>query len=352
MPLKMENTAFEYIDFPMAQIAIPYENTEDQGYTDLPITGTHSSGKLRTTVPDLARFLMIHMNQGELEGTQIVEPSSVELMHARTNQMSGFDFPGMSFLGVGYGWTQWGDGWQGHSGATPGYFAQMLMRETDSGSYGVILMMTYGCSITECDFEWFDKYFETIRDLLLEEAEKVHLGLNDTNNTQIDFPPDNPIYASYYQDWWTYKNATYGFSFLVPPDWIVDETASSIPLLRGHLLTLRPQDEDQNNEIRLTFRHNGEDVRLWPTGVGEGEFVEHETLDVAGAPARRMLLVCPTGEIGAIWYQGENLPEIQLGDLEFAFIYRYRDMHCQEGYSLDGKVRQQGEMILASLQVP
>jgi CubicO group peptidase (beta-lactamase class C family) len=172
-PLQMENTSFEASDFPETQIAVPYENTGAQGYSDLPFTGANASGKLRTTAPDLARFLLFHMNQGELDDGHILEPSSVELMHSRIIPMSGFDFPGMDFYGVGFGWTLWGNGLQGHGGATPGYFAQMLMQESESGPYGVILMMTYGCSITECDFEWFDTYFVAVREKLLDHAEEL-----------------------------------------------------------------------------------------------------------------------------------------------------------------------------------
>jgi CubicO group peptidase (beta-lactamase class C family) len=172
-PLKMENTSFEAYDFPEEQIAIPYENMKAQGFTDLPLTGANASGKLRTSVPDLARFLMVHMNQGQLDGVQILEVASVEQMHYRTLPMSGFDFPGMDFYGSGFGWTLWGDGLQGHGGATPGYFAQMLLQESESGPYGAILMMTYGCSRTACDFEWFDQYFIPIRELMLQEAAKI-----------------------------------------------------------------------------------------------------------------------------------------------------------------------------------
>ena len=173
-PLEMDNTSYEFSYFPEDQIAIPYEDMEVQGYSDLPLSGANASGKLRSTVPDLAKFLLFHMNQGELNSTKILEASSVDMMHARTNPMSGFDFPGMDFYGIGLGWTLWGDGLQGHSGATPGYFAQMLMQETETGTYGVILMMTYGCSITECDFEWFDAYFAAIREILLEHAELLN----------------------------------------------------------------------------------------------------------------------------------------------------------------------------------
>ena len=52
-------------------------------------------------------------------------------MHYRTLPMSGFDFPGMDFYGSGFSWSTWGDGLQGHGGATPGYFAQMFLQEAD-----------------------------------------------------------------------------------------------------------------------------------------------------------------------------------------------------------------------------
>jgi hypothetical protein len=38
--------------------------------------------------------------------------------------------------------------------------------------------------------------------------------------------------------------------------------------------------------------------------------------------------------------------------MEFAFIYSYSGVYCQEGYSLTGKVQLVGEMIIASLNVP
>jgi hypothetical protein len=87
--------------------------------------------------------------------------------------MSGFDFPGLDFYGYGYGWTLWGNGLQGHGGATPGYYGQILFNDGENGPYGVVIMMTYGCSITECDFDWFDDYYVVIRKLLLEHAEDL-----------------------------------------------------------------------------------------------------------------------------------------------------------------------------------
>ena len=179
-PLGMENTSYRASDFPKEQLAPPFENTEDQGYSPLPLTGANATGKLRTTVVDLARFLMFHMNAGELDGVRLLEPESIDQMHYRTIPMMGFDFPGLDFTGVGYGWTLWGDGLQGHGGATPGYYAQILYNEGESGPYGVVIMMTYGCSITECDFDWFDQYFVVIREILLDHG--ANLTEQQTNS--------------------------------------------------------------------------------------------------------------------------------------------------------------------------
>ena len=103
----------------------------------------------------------------------------------------------------------------------------------------------------------------------------------------------------------------------------------------------------------MTFRRVGEETMLWPTGVGEGEFIPQGTLDVAGQPAQRLLLVCPTGEVTSIWYhQSEGVAHIARGDLEFGFIFRATPSHCEAGVSLEGKVQRLGEMVIASLKVP
>jgi hypothetical protein len=39
--------------------------------------------------------------------------------------------------------------------------------------YGVVLMMNTGCSVVECDFEWFDDYFVEVREILLGEAARI-----------------------------------------------------------------------------------------------------------------------------------------------------------------------------------
>ena len=166
-----------------------------------------------------------------------------------------------------------------------------------------------------------------------------------------------PIDPADYQGWWTYTHAAYSFTIQLPEDWIVEEITTFDPIMNGHTLNLHPREISPDlavakESIRMTFRRTGEDARLWPTGVGQGEFIPQGALDVAGQPARRVLLVCPSGEVTAIWYhQGEGEPNITRGDLEFGFIFSAGG-HCEAGYSLNGKTQRVGEMIIASLKTP
>jgi len=168
-----------------------------------------------------------------------------------------------------------------------------------------------------------------------------------------EIPTALPIDPADYQGWWTYTHPGYNFSIMLPEDWVAEEVATSNSLMTGHLLSLHPKSDSQKESIRLTVRRMGEETLLWPTGVGEGEFVPHETLEISGQPAQRVLLVCPTGEITSIWYhQGEGAPNITRGDLEFGVIFSATSLHCETGYNLNGKVQRVGEMIITSIKTP
>jgi hypothetical protein len=122
--------------------------------------------------------------------------------------------------------------------------------------------------------------------------------------------------------------------------------------LIGHALNLYSVLDSQVKNIRMTFRLVGDESPLWPTGVGHGEFIPQGTLDIAGQPALRVLLVCPTGEATSIWYhQAEGQPNITRGNLEFGFIFSTFG-HCEPGNNLGGEAQRVGEMIIASLNVP
>lgn len=165
-------------------------------------------------------------------------------------------------------------------------------------------------------------------------------------------PTALPIDQAAYQDWITYTHPVYNFSLRLPDGWAVEEASTGDPLLIGHALNLYNVIDPQAENIRATFRRVGEEIPLWPTGVGHGEFIPQGTLDIAGQPAQRVLLVCPTGEVTAIWYhQAEGQPNILRGDLEFGFIFSTLG-HCEPGYNLGGETQLVGEMIIASLKLP
>jgi putative hemolysin len=173
------------------------------------------------------------------------------------------------------------------------------------------------------------------------------------SSTPTPIPTALPIDPTAYQDWTTYTHPVYNFSIRLPDDWIVEEVTAGGPGMDGHILNLHPVDDFNQANIRLTFRSVGENVLLWPTGVGQGDFVLQGTLLIAGQLADRVLLVCPTGEVTSIWYrQAEGQPNITRDDLEFGIIYSAISTHCEPGYTLSGKVQLVGETIIASLQVP
>lgn len=167
-PLGMADSAFEASAFPDTQLAVPYVRFED-GNRALPLTGMNASGRMRTTAPDLARFLIAHMNEGKYGDARILQPESVALMHQEHKDIGGYDFGQLDFEGGGLGWWLWTEGREGHNGNVPGFSAAMVMQETAAGTNGIILMINVGCSF-RCDQDWFHAYFVTIRELLLEEA--------------------------------------------------------------------------------------------------------------------------------------------------------------------------------------
>jgi uncharacterized protein len=214
---------------------------------------------------------------------------------------------------------------------------QSELRTTEDGSqYGVCLFPDG----SECG-EW--AYYR---------GECSPICQSESASAAMEISTTFRIDPSLYQGWQSYNHPVYGFSVMLPEDWVMEESAANDPLLGGHLLDLHPQVSASQENIRMTFRHEGDETLLWPTGVGQGEFIPQGTLDVAGQPAQRVLLVCPTGEVTAIWYhQGERQPNITRGDLEFGFIYSVGS-HCDPGLSLSGKTQMVGEMIISSLKVP
>lgn len=174
-PLGMENTSFEASDYPQMQLAIPWEDFSTNGMSDLPLTGMTASGKMRTNIIDLAKYLRAHMNQGALGDGRILEPESAAFMHEKQRYLNINDFPPKHLNGSGLSWFHWDGGYQGHNGFVPGFMAEILYNDRQEVPYGMVIMMTKSHSKTEIDREWWREYYVPIQEVLFEEGKAMAL---------------------------------------------------------------------------------------------------------------------------------------------------------------------------------
>jgi CubicO group peptidase (beta-lactamase class C family) len=133
-PLGMQDTAWHLAGLDENIVAMPYEwNLNDWeafghfGYPDYP------DGQLRTGAEQLATFLAMFHNGGEVQGTRIVSAESV-------SQMNTAHFPDLD-SSQGLSWYWWninGDSFTGHNGGDVGTSTEMGVREDGVGF--VVLM--------------------------------------------------------------------------------------------------------------------------------------------------------------------------------------------------------------------
>lgn len=100
------------------------------------------AGGIRSTATDMAAFMIAHLNQGEYDGTRILEPKSVEQMHATAFQMH----EGVSGSALGFIEHQVGDrrGLQ-HGGQWVG-FSSLLYLLPDEET-GIFVSYNHGAGI-------------------------------------------------------------------------------------------------------------------------------------------------------------------------------------------------------------
>lgn len=103
-PLGMKNTSYYHSDLDRNNMAYfyQYDNTVHP-FFDFRL---HPSGSAKTTINDLANFLMAYMNGGELDGMRILKESTVAKILTIQNNISGRCL----IWGASFG------GWIGHSG--------------------------------------------------------------------------------------------------------------------------------------------------------------------------------------------------------------------------------------------
>jgi hypothetical protein len=156
-----------------------------------------------------------------------------------------------------------------------------------------------------------------------------------------------PTLAGGTANWEIYTHPDPAFSFRYPPDWIVEPDANPVSTLYEHVLFVRSPAEAERVSLRVVFRGVGDDLLLWPTGVGEGEFVPRGAAAFGEGALERQALVCQ-GRDQAVWYRGEG-GAAQLGDLEFSFILAL-ESPCADGLSISEATQAIGDLLVASFQ--
>jgi CubicO group peptidase (beta-lactamase class C family) len=131
-PLGMENTHWFLKDFEdSSAIAVPHlegvANTAHHGFP------TYPDGLLRSSANDLARFLAAVMNEGELDGIQLLQKNTV-------TEMLRVQFPTITRDGEmqGFFWAYHG-GLVGHEGGDPG--VRTFLRFHPEKKIGVVVLI-------------------------------------------------------------------------------------------------------------------------------------------------------------------------------------------------------------------
>jgi CubicO group peptidase (beta-lactamase class C family) len=133
------------------------------------------AGGLRTTVPDLAQFMIAHMSDGQApNGFQLLQPETVEMMHLSAGPDHGYinNFP---LLGQGMGWTLCQEGLEGHIGGQAGFTGTMIFKRTEQGTFGILVMTNVNLTFHReaGKMKWFRDYYFEIEQLLLQTAEEM-----------------------------------------------------------------------------------------------------------------------------------------------------------------------------------
>jgi len=132
-PLGMLDTEMDINEYPPEKLTTPYEWNNVQGENvQLEYTNTSfnpGGGGYWSTVDDMSKFMIAHMNQGEYAGNSILNETSTELMHT-------------PLIGrYALGWFVEADGRQGHYGGPwYGYFGSVQFK----GTIGVIFFCNQG----------------------------------------------------------------------------------------------------------------------------------------------------------------------------------------------------------------
>lgn len=184
-PLQMNNTSFYYEKLNHEKIAKPYVAflsfniplPRYEWYFMDPPAG------LWTTTEDLAKFFMIHINNGVSNGLKILNEDTTEIMHTKQypstpDILLGLLFRGDLTIHHGLGWfiiDIFNLDLEGHTGGTPGYSCHMYSIILDDGKKAGLILLANGPMLFQAFLSKksvIDGY-EEILNLVIQKANKL-----------------------------------------------------------------------------------------------------------------------------------------------------------------------------------
>jgi CubicO group peptidase (beta-lactamase class C family) len=159
-PLGMQDTSWRFADFAPDTVAMPYgwkpatQSFVPYGYYGYP---DYPNGCLRSSVLDLARFLLAHMNRGSWNGVQVLSPAAEAEMrtihYPALNPTQGLAF---------YTWKLGGMQLIGHAGGDLGVSTEMWMRpDRHTG----VIVLTNGDAVLPQVFDVLERLFREAEQL-------------------------------------------------------------------------------------------------------------------------------------------------------------------------------------------
>lgn len=137
-PLRMNKTVVKIADVKTSSdYSLPYE-IGSLGVREVPfydLGGMAPAGGIFSNLNDMARWLRLHLNQGELEGTSIVSPAGLAEIHRGTMSMGGGAKYGLGWASVDFG----GKLLLTHDGGIDGFSSNVSM--IPSLGLGVVVLM-------------------------------------------------------------------------------------------------------------------------------------------------------------------------------------------------------------------
>jgi CubicO group peptidase (beta-lactamase class C family) len=147
-PLGMTSTSGFVSRFPAERLAMPYGSTPAgfarirYGKTD---ANMQSAGGLVTTLEDYARWLEVHLNDGRLDGKQVLPAAAVREAH-RPQALYSRNARGLAMVGYGLGWNiallNGRDTLFIHGGGFPGFATSMSF--APAHRVGIVVMANTG----------------------------------------------------------------------------------------------------------------------------------------------------------------------------------------------------------------